>query len=110
MIVEKLVEAALHNIPFMALMAAPQTANRPLATRLSEQTIVAIITAALVLWVANDRQDAKIATVIVSLQEIKADMVLVRSIAQDVAVNKVRLDAIERRNHKRDDALREGGP
>ena len=108
MIVEKVIEGLLHNVPFLALMATPRPQNRPLATRLSEQAIVAIVTAAIVLWVSNYRQDAKIATVMTSLQEIKSDLLIVRAVTQDVAVNKVRLDIIERRNGKRDDALREG--
>ena len=93
----------LHNIPFMALLTSPRPANRPLATRLSEQAIVAIIGAAFALWVSNDRHEAKIETIMASIQELKADLLATRLVEKDVAVNKARLDSLERRSDARDE-------
>ena len=99
---EKIIEVMLHNIPFLALMTSPRPTNRPLATRLSEQAIVAIVAAAVTLWVSNDRHEAKIETIMVTLREIKSDLLITRLIERDVAVNKSRLDALERRSDERD--------
>ena len=99
-------EILLHNVPFMALMTTPRPANRPLATRLSEQTIVslvtAVITANLTLWISSDRQEGKINALLASLQEIKLEMVTNRVVLQDVAMNKFRLDIIEHKHAEED--------
>ena len=99
---EKLIEAILHNIPFMALLTTPRPANRPLATRLSEQAMVAILSSFaatfLTLYISNDRNEAKIATILESLKEIKSELISERLVAQDVAINKVRIDVIERKH------------
>ena len=91
----------LHNIPFMALMASPRPANRPMATRLSEQAIVAIISAFvaayLTQWISNDRQDGQISTIFSTIIELKAELKADREVSQDVAVNKARLNAVELR-------------
>ena len=100
---DKIIEVMLHNIPFMALLTSPRPANRPLATRLSEQAIVAIIGAAFALWVSNDRHEAKIETIMASIQELKADLLATRLVEKDVAVNKARLDSLERRSDARDE-------
>ena len=104
---EKLIETMLHNIPFMALLTSPRPANRPLATRLSEQAIVAIVSSFvatfLTLYISNDRNEAKIVAILESLHEIKVELVAERLVAQDVAINKVRLEAIERK-HMLEDA------
>ena len=98
---QKIIEAMLHNIPFMALMASPRPANRPMATRLSEQAIVAIISAFvaayLTQWISNDRQDGQISTIFSTIIELKAELKADREVSQDVAVNKARLNAVELR-------------
>ena len=100
---EKIIEVMLHNIPFLALMTSPRPANRPLATRLSEQAIVAIIGAAFALWISNDRHEAKIENIMTSLSEIKLDLLSTRLVLQDIAVNKAKIAALEHRNDMRDE-------
>ena len=97
----------LHNIPFMALMSAPRPANRPMATRLSEQAIVAImsafVAAYLTQWISNDRQEGLIHNLTESMHEVKIELGKVRDVERDVAVNKAKITAIERRNDTLDE-------
>ena len=103
---QKIIETMLHNIPFMALMASPRPANRPMATRLSEQAVVAIVSAFLAAyltqWISNDRQDGQISSLIGTMIELKAELKADRLITQEVAVNKIRIDALEHRNNMQD--------
>lgn len=51
----------IENAPFFALMAAHPPANRPMLTRVVEQSTVAIIAAALTLYTTQQRQAEQIA-------------------------------------------------
>lgn len=51
----------IENAPFFALMAAHPPANRPMLTRIIEQSTVAIIAAALTLYTTQQRQADQIA-------------------------------------------------
>ena len=103
---EKLIESILHNIPFMALMSVPQAANRPLATKLSEQLILVLATSfisgSFMLWVSNDRQDEKIKSIMEVIHDVKIELNKVREVERDVAVNKAKIAAIEHRNDTKD--------
>ena len=99
----KLIETLLHNIQFMFLMTVPQTAK---VAKLSEQLIIAFssafITGSFMLWVSNDRQDGVIHTIVESMHEVKTELVAVRKLEKDVAVNSTKIEAIERRNDEKD--------
>ena len=101
----KLVEFLVHNIPFMALITAPRPANRRLVMKLSEQLIVAFasafITGSLMLWISNDRQESLIRTLAESMHEVKLELVAVRKLEKDVAVNSEKIAAIEHRNDEK---------
>ena len=49
-----------HNVPFMALMAIATPPNRPLLTRLAEQSIVGILAAAITMYSTLQRQQDSI--------------------------------------------------
>ena len=89
-----------HNIPFLALMSTPRPGNRPLATRLSEQAIVAIIAASLTLWISNDRQDQKIEVIVGVLKELKTEVIASRVMLQDHAVMKQQISDLNKRVEK----------
>ena len=94
---EKLINTLAHNIPFVALLSTPRVANRPLLTNLTEKAIIAIIAAAIALWIANDRHEAKIEAILAALNKIDNELKANRDDIADMAVAKQRMDEIERR-------------
>ena len=64
---------AAHNLPFLALIAADTPINRPAATRLAEQLIVAAVTAWLTLYASESKNAAAIETLTRKLDTMAAD-------------------------------------
>jgi len=66
---------AANNLPFVALVAGQHPPhNRPLLTRITEQTLVAIIASAMTIYVDNAKQDEKITALTNVIYEMKNDI------------------------------------
>lgn len=61
---------ATQHIPFMALMASKPPPNRPMLTRLSEQTVVAVVAAAIALYTNNAIHETKLAQLSMDVQSL----------------------------------------
>ena len=98
---EKIFEWSIHHLPFFALMSTPKPENRPLATRLLEQTLVGIIASIIgasgALYIENIRQEEQLKTVNSTLMEIRVELIESRKISTYVAVQTQRLDELEKR-------------
>jgi len=80
---------AAQHIPFVALAVEKSPPNRPLLTRLSEQTLVALISAGIALYVNNavlntqfTQLTKEVQALTVTVNEMKRDLYVPRAGAQ----------------------------
>lgn len=91
---------AAHYIPFVGLMVnkTGETANRPMLTRIIEQSTVGIVAAGFALYVDNERQNDKLENMEVSMSAMN----------QNIANVTVRLEAkVEKLDDKLDSLTRD---
>lgn len=68
---DNLKDAIFHSVPFLSLMSSNPPSNRPLLTRLSEQSIVGIVAAFVALQVSMARQSEQIETLRSAVRDLQ---------------------------------------